>query len=709
MRSLLKAILSFLFRIEIKGKDNFKLAGERVLIVANHLSFLDAVLLALYLPGNPFFAINSFIAHKWYIKPFLKFANTFPLDPTNPMATKAMITRLKKGGHCVIFPEGRITVTGSLMKVYEGPGMIADKANAQILPVRIEGAQYTPLSRLRGKVRIRLFPKITLHMMAPRKFTVDEEIKGRKRRAAIGNQLYDLMTEMLFETSHIEQTLWLGLCDAMATHGGGHVMVDDVKRHPLTYRQLIMRSLILGEKLAKNTQKSEHVGLLLPNMGGTIIAFFSLQAYGRVAAMLNFSAGLKSVVEACETAQIKKVYSSRVFIKTAKLEPLVEAIKAAGVEVIFLEDIAPNVTFINKLSGFLRAHLNPENKAHQANSHDASVILFTSGSEGTPKGVVLSHVNIQANRYQLASRIDFSATDIVFNALPVFHSFGLTGGTLLPLLSGIRTFFYPSPLHYRIVPELVYDTNATILFGTDTFLSGYARFAHSYDFYAVRYVFAGAEKLKDETRRIWSEKYGVRVLEGYGATETSPVISANTPMQNKGGTVGRLMPGITYQLEKVPGIDEGGKLMVRGPNVMKGYLLAKNPGVLVPPEHEWYDTGDIVEVDEFGFITIKGRAKRFAKIGGEMVSLTAVEAYLAKLWPEHAHAVISLPDDKKGEQLVMMTEKADAERSAIVAYVKQHGISELSLPKTIHKVDSIPLLGTGKVDYVSIKEQIASQ
>lgn len=333
-------------------------------------------------------------------------------------------------------------------------------------------------------------------------------------------------------------------------------------------------------------------------------------------------------------------------------------------------------------------------------------ILFTSGSEGVPKGVVLSHKNIQANRYQLASRVDFGPTDIVFNALPIFHSFGLTGGTLLPMLSGTRTFFYPSPLHYRIVPELVYDTNATIMFGTDTFLSGYARFANAYDFYSVRYVFAGAEKLKEETRRLWSEKYGVRIFEGYGATETSPALSTNTPMHNKSGTVGRLLPGIKYSLEDVPSIDDGGKLIVSGANIMKGYLLSENPGILVPPTDNKYDTGDIVDFDEDGYITIKGRAKRFAKIAGEMVSLTAVETFLSDLWPDNHHAVVSIPDAKKGEALVLVTDKQDAVRSGILAYAKKNGIGDLSVPKNIKTVDSVPLLGTGKTDYVGVQELV---
>jgi acyl-[acyl-carrier-protein]-phospholipid O-acyltransferase/long-chain-fatty-acid--[acyl-carrier-protein] ligase len=322
--------------------------------------------------------------------------------------------------------------------------------------------------------------------------------------------------------------------------------------------------------------------------------------------------------------------------------------------------------------------------------------------------VVLSHANILANRYQTGARIDFGPNDVVFNALPVFHSFGLTGGTLLPILSGAKVFFYPSPLHYRIIPELSYDSNATIMFGTDTFLSGYAHYGHPYDFYSLRYVFAGAEKLKDETRKLWLDKFGVRIFEGYGTTETSPILAVNTPMQNKPGTVGRLVPGIQHKLKEVPGIKEGGRLIVSGPNIMLGYLLSTAPGELVPPENGWYDTGDIVDFDDEGYITIKGRAKRFAKVGGEMISLTAVEDFLSDLWPDHTHAVVAVPDAKKGEQLILVTENKDAQRQEISEYVRKEGLSELGLPKKIIYVDQVPLLGTGKIDYVTTQEIVAN-
>jgi len=315
---------------------------------------------------------------------------------------------------------------------------------------------------------------------------------------------------------------------------------------------------------------------------------------------------------------------------------------------------------------------------------------------------VLTHRNLLSNLAQLAARIDFNSSDVVLNALPVFHSFGLTGGTLLPLLNGIRTVFYPSPLHYRIVPALAYDANATIMFGTDTFLSGYARMAHSYDFYSLRYIFAGAEKVRDETRRTFAEKFGLRILEGYGATEAAPVIAVNTPMHFKAGTVGRLLPAIEARLDDVPGIEEGGRLYIRGPNVMAGYFLASEPGKLQPPDEGWHDTGDIVTFDEAGFITIRGRAKRFAKIGGEMISLPAVEGYAAAVWPGAEHAVVTRPDARKGEQLVLFTTAKDASQKALQEWAKANGVVELMIPRDLRVVDSLPVLGTGKIDYVTL-------
>ena len=712
LRSILYWVFNTCYKVEVKGMGNFKaIQKEKVIIVANHLSYLDAALLATYFPSKLTFAINTQVAQHWLVRPFLKLMETFPLDPTNPMAAKSLIETIKNKNHVVIFPEGRITVTGGLMKVYEGSGMIADKSGAHILPVRIDGAQHTPFSRLKGNTRTRWFPKITLTILDPKKFDIPEDVKGGARRSMAGSQLSDIMTLMMFQASNYRQPVFQALLDAKVTHGAGKLIAEDIQRTPITFKGLITKCFVLGKPISEITQPEEHVGILLPNMISTMVTFLAMQAYGRVPAMLNFSVGKRNILSACETACIKTVFTSRKFVETANLEETAQAIEESGVQLIYLEDFAKKISLLDKVAGFI-AGFFPQSYYSKVcpnkNPDSPAFVLFTSGSEGTPKGVVLSHANILANRYQTGARLDFGPNDVIFNAMPVFHSFGLIG-TLIPILSGSRVFFYPSPLHYRIIPELSYDTNTTILFGTDTFLSGYAHYGHPYDFYSLRFVIAGAEKLKEENRKLWSEKFGVRILEGYGATETSPILAVNTPMQNKPGTVGRLVPGIQYKLKEVPGIKEGGRLYVSGPNIMLGYLLSTAPGELVPPEDGWYDTGDIVDVDDEGYISIKGRAKRFAKVGGEMISLTAVEAFLAKLWPNHTHAIVAIPDEKKGEQLILLTENKEAQRQEITEYVRKQGLSELGLPKKIIYVDQVPVLGTGKIDYVTSQEIVANQ
>ena len=706
IKAFLVAVLKLFYRVEVKGLENYEKAGKRAVITVNHVSFLDPVLLAAFLPVKPLFAVNTHIANAWWVKPFLPLVDAFPLDPTNPMAAKALVREVKEDKHCVIFPEDRITVTGALMEVFDGPGMIADQSDAIIVPVRIDGAQYTLFSRLRGIVRLRLFPKITLTVLPPRKLDIQQGVVGRTRRKMAGQQLYDIMSDMIFETANRRRSLFDALLEAQGIHGSRHVILEDVERKAISYGNLVLGARIMGRKFAALSQKAERVGVMVPNSNAAVVTFFALQSQGRVPSMLNFSTGLANMLAAIRAAEIKLVITSRRFVKMANLDNTIEQF-GKHVKVVYLEDIKASINVFDKVRGILGAPFAEASHTFvDIHPDDPAVVLFTSGSEGTPKGVVLSHSNLLANCHQLSSRVDFNPTDTVFNALPVFHSFGLTGGTLLPVLAGVKVFLYPSPLHYRIVPALVYDTNATIMFGTDTFLSGYARSSDPYDFYSVRYVFAGAEKVKDETRKVWSDKFGVRIFEGYGATETSPALSTNTAQHFKPGTVGRFLPGIQYELLPVPGIDEGGRLVVTGPNVMLGYLKAENPGVLDPVHDHTYDTGDIVDIDEMGFVTIKGRAKRFAKIAGEMVSLTAVEAQAAKLWPNNMHAVVAVPDAKKGEQLILVTDNSKATRPAFQAHCKQQGLSELMVPRIIRNVKAVPVLGTGKTDYVSVAKLI---
>ena len=704
----LSIVFRALYRVEVRGVDNLLNAGPNPIIALNHVSFLDAALAMSLLPKDPVFAIDSEIAKKWWVKPFLHFTRAMPLDPTKPMATRALINAVKGGEPLIIFPEGRITVTGSLMKVYDGAGLIADKTDAYVVPVRVAGLEYTPFTRLsRAQVRRRWFPKVTVTVLEPVKLTVDPALKGRHRRQAAGAALYEIMSNLVFRTTSMERSVVDALIEAAEVHGMGRVAVEDPVAGTLSYRKLLMGARILGEKLMPMAPEGKPIGLMLPNANGAAVSLMALMSAGRVPAMINFSAGVANVLAACKAANLDTILTARAFIERGKLDTLIAGLQNA-VKIVYLDDIRPTITLADKLRGMW----NAKRPLVARKPDDWAAILFTSGSEGTPKGVVLSHRNMLANAAQAAARIDFGRQDKVFNVLPVFHSFGLTVGLVLPLVSGVRIYLYPSPLHYRTVPELIYGVNATILFGTDTFLNGYARAAHAYDFRSLRYILAGAEPVKESTRRIYLEKFGLRILEGYGVTETAPALALNTPMFNKFGTVGRMLPGMQARLEKVEGVEEGGRLYVKGPNVMLGYLRAENPGVLEPPQDGWHDTGDIVSIDKQGFISIRGRAKRFAKIAGEMVSFAAVEALAGELWPDAPSAVASVPDARKGERLIMVTQQKDATRSAFQAFARSRGASELMTPAEIVTMEKLPLLGSGKVDNMAVtrlvKERFAA-
>jgi len=711
LKKIVQWLLKLLYRVEIKGLENYHKAGERVLVVANHSAFLDPPLLWAFLPDDLTFAINTHIAKRRWIRPFLGLSRVFVLDPTHPLSLKDLIHHLKANNKTVLFPEGRITVTGSLMKIYDGTGMVADRADATILPIRIDGAEFTHFSRLKKVVRLRWFPKIIVHILPPQHIKVPEHLRGRKRRQFSGQQLTDIMTEMMVTTSPYRQTLFSSLLAARKIHGGRHPVAEDVDRIRLSYNTVITRSIAIGNALCGLTESGENVGVMLPNSSKTLNVVLGLQLYGRVPAMLNFSTGSAGMISSCRSAQVKTVLTSRKFIELGKLEEEAKLL-AQQVKLVYLEDLAKNISALEKLKAYIQCLSADYWYRHdQFNPDSPAVVLFTSGSEGTPKGVVLSHANLQANHKQIAARISFNAQDVVFNFLPMFHSFGFTVGTLLPLFYGMTTFYYPTPLHYSVIPEIAYETNASIMFGTNTFFAAYGKKAHPYDFYKMRYVIAGAEKLQDNTRELWMEKFGIRILEGYGATETSPVTSVNTPINYKKGTVGRIMPTMQYRLEEVPGIEDAGQLHVSGPNIMLGYLLADNPGKLVPPESKygkgWYDTGDIVQVDELGYISIRGRSKRFAKISGEMISLTATEQIITAIWPAEQHAVVSLPDERKGEKLILLTTRQEASSKELLA--KAHGVKPINLPRKIIVVDKIPLLATGKTNYPEATELAAKQ
>ncbi|MGH8478823.1 MAG: bifunctional acyl-ACP--phospholipid O-acyltransferase/long-chain-fatty-acid--ACP ligase [Gammaproteobacteria bacterium] len=702
-----RVLLRILFRVRVVGGlGPVRLGGhgtERLLIIANHESFLDGVILALFLPADPVFVVHTYVAENRWFRLGLRLVDYLTLDPTSPLAMRHVVRLLESGRPVLIFPEGRITTTGSLMKVYDGPAFAAVKTHAAIVPVRLDGAGRSYFGRIAGRHPRRLLPRITVTILPATRLSPSTAASPRLRRRAAGEGMRGIMQAMIF-ASEPKQTLYTGLLDALRVQGRQRLLAEDVRGIEYSYGRLLMETLLLGRVAARLGEPGEGIGLLLPNLVATVTLVIGLGVFRRVPAMLNYTAGREGLKHACRVAHIRTVITSRAFVATARLQATVAALDP--VRVCYLEDLVALSRPLDKLWLLGYALWLPRTLGRDVAPEDPAVVLFTSGSEARPKGVVLSHRALLSNIAQVRAVIDFGAEDKIFNALPVFHSFGLTIGALLPLVTGTRIFIYPSPLHYRVIPELVYDRGCTVLLGTPTFLQNYARFAHPYDFHRLRYVIAGAERLGEAVRAAWFERFGIRVLEGYGATETAPVLAINTPMAYRGGTVGQLLPGIEARIEPIPGIDRGGELHVRGPNLMSGYYRDAAPGVLDPPCSDlgsgWYNTGDIVEMDEDGFVNITGRLKRFAKVAGEMVSLEVVERIAALTSPGATHAASIKSDTRRGELIVLFSTDAHLSRERLQQGARELGQPEIAIPRQIVHLAALPLLGSGKLDYVAL-------
>ena len=713
IRFCLKTVFT-VFKVRCSIEFDERNMPRKGVYVANHVSFLDPVLLFAFLPGDPVFALNGHLYRNRLIRFLMRTADVMPFNPIEPGDIKELIAKVDGGRLCVIFAEGRVTESGGLMKIYEAPGLVADKSGAPLIPVWIEGPQYGYFSKTKGKLPHRPLPKVRVIVGRPRSFKLKDEL--RRQRDHISNEVYMILREMSFEFRYNPDiSLFAQLMKTAKIHAKKGLFrrpkfVEDIQRKPQSYRDIVIKSFVLGKYLKRRTEPEEHVGLFLPNSVAALCSFFGLTAYDRIPVMLNFSVGAQNMVSMCKTAQVRIVVTSLAFVKTAKMEDAVKMMEEAGVKIIYLEKAAKEIGLWDKINAYLRYKIKrvPIKKG----GNRKAVILFTSGSEGTPKAVVLSHANIISNIKQMSAIETINVTDTVFNALPMFHSFGLVVGTLFPLFEGSKLFLYPSPLHYRVVAEIVYEIGASIMFGTDTFFRGYGRIAHPFDFHNIRFMFGGAEAVKPDTRNIWMERLGIRVLEAYGATECSPVVSANNRIFNRFGSIGKLLPAIEYKIEPVPGIEKGGELVVRGPNIMMGYILPDNPGVLVPLEGGWYHTGDVVEIDEIGFVYIRDRIKRFAKIGGEMVSLNAVHEMVCKAYEtdgEFQYGVVAIPHESKGEQIVLATNNRNVSQDGLHAYIRANAMSELFLPRIILYMEKLPVFATGKADNVTLKKIVLAE
>ena len=705
--------MKLLFRVRISGLENLPRDNQGLLIITNHTSAIDGLFLYFFLPLQSVYTTNRELLPQWLIRLLMRFVEFIVFDNVGTAPLREAIRALKEGKNVSIFPESRPSTTTTMMKVYDSAGLIANKTKAKIVVVSLDGLQHSVFSSSKGLTKKRLFPQVSIHI------SVDiaeskEDVKKQRARKDTSSRIVRLMEDNRFHVACREETLFDAVIRAATTSGPGSYILEDSTGARLSYRQLITRCFVLGNYIAQKSAPSERIGVLLPSTVAGAATFFACQAYGRTPAMLNFTSGPQGLAASVETGDIKMVITSESFVAAGKLDQEIEAL-SDKVTVCYLENIRDAISVKAKIKGLFLG-MAPKT-AHRllrgrTTPKSAAAILFTSGSEGTPKGVVLSHVNLLSNYAQVENIIDLTKKDRVLNALPIFHSFGLMGGLLVPLLKGTPSYQYPSPLHYRAIPELCYTLGVTCLFGTTTFLRGYGRSAHPYDFHKMRYVISGAEKMTKETRDLWAEKFGLRIFEGYGITEASPVIAVNNPMQCKFGTVGKLVTQIDYYISPIDGIKKGGQLVIKGPNVMLGYLFHGKNGEIVTPATEshgagWHETGDVVEIDNEGFVTIVGRVKRFAKIAGEMISLGAIEDIARLTWPESTHAAVAFEDANKGEQILLITDRKNMSRAEFAQSAKDLGYSELFSPRVIQQIEEIPLLGSGKIDYSKIKKLFA--
>jgi acyl-[acyl-carrier-protein]-phospholipid O-acyltransferase/long-chain-fatty-acid--[acyl-carrier-protein] ligase len=696
-----RVLMRLLFRVRVYGELG---RHERLLIVANHQSFVDGIALGAFLPFMPTWLVHQQQASRWFFALGLRFLPHLVVDTQSPMAIKTMVRLVEQGTPVMVFPEGRVSNTGGQMKVYDGPAFVAAKTGADVVVVQIDGLIYSKFSRMSGDFPRKWFPRVTITICPPRKIPMPEgRIRRiRRRRAA------EAMRRIMLDAHVVARrgtTLHESLFEAIRLHGRGREMIEDIQGK-WTFGQLLKATMALGRIATKFTRPGENVGVLLPNSGAHLALLFGLFTFKRVPAVLNFTSGADGMQHACAISQARTIITSRAFLEKARLGPLVG--KLHGVEIRCLEDLRRTLTLGDKLWLLFWALRFPRRVMAHVKPDDPALILFTSGSEARPKGVVLSHSAVLANILQAKSAFDVTSKDRFFTALPMFHSLGLCSLTILPVLTGSRTFLYPTPLHYRLIPELIYDRDCTVFATTTTFLANYTKVAHPYDFHRVRLLVVGGEKLTEEVRRAAADKFGVRPVEGYGVTECAPIVAANCFLAYQPGTVGQMVPGIEYRLEPVAGIETGGVLHVRGPNLMLGYLKDDQPGVIQPPSSAfgpgWYDTGDVAAVDEDGFVTILGRVKRFAKVAGEMIALELVEKIAREASPQRQHASVSATASGRGEMILLYTEDPNLRREQVLQAARRMGAPEIAIPRKVIHLEKLPLLGNGKKDYVSLQE-----
>lgn len=702
MRSVLQSVFAWLYRVRVIG-DVAPFERERcVVVVANCPSWFAALSLGLLLPRSPLVVLPPGQPRGFIERLLLRLVEHVVSDMNDPLLARHLLQQVRAGRPVVLFPEGHINGGLNVGKVYPAAALVAAQSGAAVVPIGLAAS-----SRLLSWLGNRhVITGMTLRVFVPTSIDGGNG-SARQRRACATQRLTEVMRETAV-AAFVRKPLFETFLDAVAAHGRSRLILEDQDRQPRSYGQILKGSLAISRWISRNTVRGENVGILLPNVIASVGTVLGLWASARVPAIFNFTAGAAAVNSAARAARVRTVISSRKFISQAQLEPLLEALRDC--RILYLEDVRSQLGLLDKLWLMAFACRFPQLAILRPAISDPAAVLFTSGSEDRPKGVVLSHYAVLSNVAQISAVFDFSPRDRIFNPLPIYHAYSFTAGLVLSLVTGTPMFLYISPLKYRDIPELVYRSECTVLFGTSTFLSYYEQNAVPMDFRSIRCVISGGERLSDGVAKAWQTRFGLRIYEGYGTTEAGPVISLSTFENFRIGSVGRFMPRLETVIRPLEGVERGGVLHIKGPNLMLGYYRHQRPGVIEPPRSSvgagWYDTGDIVEVDDCGMVTIVGRVRRFAKIAGEMVSLDAVEQVARMASGSHQHAAIALLRNDGAETTVLFTTDDTLTRPRLLAAARSAGAHELAVARKVVKIAQLPLLSTGKTDYVALNALI---
>lgn len=720
LRSVLVVIMNTFYRIKLIGRDNVPETGG-ALLVANHTTYIDALFLGASIDRPIRFIMSSeFAAQNRWVKPIATAMRAIFISPRG--TPKELVQSLREATQAIrdgelvcIFAEGQVSRSGQVLAFKKGFERIMKGVDAPIIPVHLD--------RLWGSVfsfsEDRVLWKRPKRIPYPVTVSYGAAMPGDATAWEVRTAIRELGTEAYMERKIEHPLLHRGFIRNARRRPGFRALADATTGE-MSYLKALIASIIFARKLQPLIGKQEMVGVLLPPTVGCALTNLALLMSGRVPVNLNYTASAEAIASAARRCKITHTITAHAFLEKLPLQ-------VPG-EPVYLEDVKKSVQKSDQIKALLAAIALPAallerfcGSRRRMTQDDVATVIFSSGSEGEPKGVPLTHFNISSNVEATVQVFPIEKDEAMMGFLPLFHSFGFTGTLWLPLLTGFTAVFHPTPLEPKAISALVYQYRCTFLVAAPTFLQAFIRRSMPEEFSSLKFVVTGAEKLPARIREAFRERFGVEPLEGYGTTECAPIVAVNVPdrrapgyyqVGTRHGTIGQPIPGVSVRIvdpdtgERL-GPDQPGMLLAKGPNIMKGYLgmPEKTAEVL----HDgWYRTGDIAKVDEDGFITITDRLARFSKIGGEMAPHTHVEEVMHALLglTELSLAVTGVPDRAKGERLVVLHTLSDEQIAELLRKLDKSELPKLWVPRVnnFHRVEAIPVLGTGKLDLRSLKE-----